>query len=182
MIEKIDFELDSESNYSTIIVYHGTRIPDDVIMCNGLSYPGEEIILEWIKRAMDENCLSYDKWLENQINMTKKGKITTLYEIRKDYRKVIWTTDKKETAWSYALRAPELVSEAVRNEVVRLNSRKKNIFDIASESAQKAVDWFGEPKVIAINAKRIGACGGVNEPTLAHIPYDAIIGVYYGRT
>jgi shikimate kinase len=106
--------------------------------------------------------------------MIKTGKLCILREMQQEYRKVIWVTANFETDMRYAERSPELVSEAIRNEYTRLHYRRKNVLDEANEIVLKGIAWFGEPKVVILNAKKIGATGGHNEPTKSYISSDAI--------
>lgn len=157
-------------------VYHGTRAPLFDIS-QGLRYPGEDQMLALIERGMQEVGLSYTDWIFHQEKFVRERRLCILNKMRRPTRKVIWTTTNLETAWSYARRSPELVSEAVREEYLRLHWRRKNAGREASDLSLKAVEWVGDPKVVVLDALKIGARGGHNEPTLAEIPSSAIVGI-----
>jgi hypothetical protein len=163
-------------------VYHGTRTSEFVLRAEGLRYLGEEHFLNLIRTSLEEIDLSYESWYENQKKMIKKGKICILWEMRKPNRGVVWVTDSENNAWSYARRSPEIVSEAVRNEMYRLHGRKKDIVRIANESVDKSIEWIGEPKVVVLDAKSVGARIGCNQPLCELIPPSAIIDILYRPT
>lgn len=158
-------------------VYHGTRTPVNLLLKEGLRYPTEKELLGMIQQAIEKAGLSYEAWLDGQAWKERKGRLNHLRELREAYRGKIWTTDRIETAWSYARRAPEIVSEAVRGEIFRLYWRRKAVIEMADEAVEKAMDGVGKPIVVVLDAKKIGARGGCNEPIAPHISPDAIIEV-----
>jgi hypothetical protein len=156
-------------------VYHGTRISPSVIMDNGLCYPGDVLLLTMVKRAMEVAGFSYADWLLNEEKKSRKGDLTKIWELQQPYRRKVWVTDQLDLAWSYARRAPEIVTEAVRGEYYRKHPRKKNGIEECEALIDRCVADIGQPIVVEIDAQRISAKGGVNEPLTQHIPKDAII-------
>lgn len=158
-------------------VYHGTRTPAWVIKTHGLRYPGVDYLLNLIQKSLESVGLSYNDWYENQKKMTASGKLCMLREINQSYRQVVWVTDNVENAWSYAMHSPEAVSEAVRSEIYRLHGRKKNIVDIANKQTRQSLEWIGTPRVIVLDAKKLGVHRGCNHPLCEMVPQEAIVDI-----
>lgn len=163
-------------------VFHGTRAPAELILKEGLRYPTEQELLDMIRHALERAGLSYNDWLDGQAWKQRKGRLTHLREMRENHRSKIWVTDRIETAWSYASRAPEIVSESVRGEIFRLYWRRKAVVEMADEAVKKAMDGLGDPIVVILDAKKIGARGGCNEPIAPFISPDAIVEILEKRT
>jgi hypothetical protein len=158
------------------IVYHGTRSATDLIK-NGLKYPGTDDLIYIINRSFDEIGMSFENWIEYQKKLLSKRKFNTFAELDRPGRRVVWVTDREDNAWSYAKRSPEIVSEAIRNEYIRINYRRKNVYSDTEIVVDKALSWIGKPKVVVLDAKMIGAGSGVNQPIAGFIPPDAIINI-----
>lgn len=156
-------------------VYHGTRVSPDVLKKEGLHYPTESEFMEMIRGAMGRAGLSFEEWKEGQVWLECKGRLNQTREMRETHRQKIWTTARLETAWSYADRAPEIVSEAVRNEIYRLYWRRKTVVDMAENAVCRAMEGIGRPVVVVLDARKIGALGGHNEPIARYISPDAIV-------
>jgi hypothetical protein len=172
----IDFE-NTPVPESPVVVYHGTRAPPEVLRRDGLRYPTEQEFMEMIRGAMERAGLSFEEWQRGQEWLIKKGRLTQSREMRQGYRQKIWTTADIETAWRYAGRAPEIVSEAVRNEVYRLYWRRKAAIEMADAAVEKALYGIGNPAVVVLDAKKIGAVGGHNEPISRIIGPEAIVDI-----
>ena len=159
------------------VVFHGTRLSADVILTQGLKYPGTDELVSMIHQSLIEAGLSPDVWLQHQEKLKREGRFTTLGELSRDYRRVIWVTEFEDNAWSYASRSPEIVSEAIIKEYVSIHYRRKNVFNEANTIADKSRQWIGEPKVVVIDADSIGAGRGNNQPISPYIPPEFILDI-----
>lgn len=176
-------------NEEELLVYHGTRAPLHELETIGITFPTKEQFLSMIKKVMSYAGLDYNKWLENDIRRTKKGDLTTHWEMEQSYRSKsgIWVTNNEQTAKNYAMRNPEQVWSAVRWAYIdqrRLSFKKaQTAFEVADNIKQfttQAMDAMGTPKVVTIDAKKIGLSEpiGLNCPTgLRIIPPEAIIDI-----
>ena len=162
-----------------LVAYHGTRAPIHELKTIGIKFPTKEYFFNMIKKVINHAGLDYAKWLEKDTRRTKKGELSTHWEIQASYRSKsgIWVADNEQTAKNYAIRNPELVWSAVRHAYLdqkRLDFKKAEIF------ARQAMDILGTPKVAIIDAKKIGLSEpiGINCPTgLRLIPASAIIDI-----
>jgi hypothetical protein len=161
----------------TKYVYHGTRAPENLILKGGLVFPGVEFLMQMISKSFEEVGMSFDAWVDYQKVWRSKGHLTTLGEISRENRKVIWVTDNESNAWNYAHRSPEIVTEAIRNEYIRLHSRRKHVIEETEKIITDATAWMEPPHVVVIDAKKIGANVGCNQPIAPVIPREAIIEV-----
>jgi hypothetical protein len=175
-VMEIDFfKFDPECAEEVVHVYHGTRVTPQTIRDNGLVYPGNECLIKMIEKSLTEAGLSYPKWLDHQRKLISKGKLNTFRELDGKYRRNIWVTDDLNNAWSYARRAPEIVSEAIHNEYIRLHCRRKYVIEEANLAVKAGIEWIGKPVVVVLDAKQLGAKRGCNQPIAPVIPKEAVI-------
>ncbi len=163
-------------------VFHGTRIPISTILKEGLQYPTDEEILNWIKAGLESVGLVYATWKHYQEKATGRGKLTILWEMNQAYRKKIWVTDNLDNAWDYAEWSPEIVSQAIILEYIRVKPRRKNVIAEANTAARRAILLVGSPKVVVLDGKEVGADKhGINQPTQPNIDREAIQRVLEAR-
>lgn len=162
------------------VVYHGTRVAPQIIREHGLQYPGTDMLLKMIEKSMGVAGLDYSAWFVHQQKLDATGKFNTLHELRGTHRTKIWVTDSESNAKSYASHAPEIVNEALRNEYFRLHSRRKNVIEEVNDLTTKSTAWIGNPVVVVLDAVKIGARFGCNQPIAPAIPASAIIDIVDG--
>lgn len=173
---KIDFfNFDTDAIEDVMYVYHGTRTHPEKIRREGLVFPGATTLLKMVERSLKEAGLSYSVWHEHQQKLIMKGGFNTFDELEGEYRQKIWVTDNLSNAWGYAKRAPEIVSEAIHKEYIRLHYRRKNVLDEAQEVVASGIKWIGNPLVVVLDAKAVGAGHGCNQPIAPVIPKEAIL-------
>jgi hypothetical protein len=166
---------DPDYTETVIHVYHGTRVHPKTLLKDGLVYPGVGPLLTMIKRSLEEAGLSYTAWADYQDTLISKGKLNTITELKYKHRQKIWVTDSLTNAWSYARRSPEIVSEAVHHEYLRLHYRRKHVIDEANNAVEIGTKWIGDPVVVVLDAKKLGVGLGCNQPIAPVIPKDVIV-------